>query len=76
MANLCKNKLSYNETNNNRFLPYGRNDIVICFIYIKSDSEKFSAEVYFLNAEPFASSKYAKLPEEAYFKLIIIPFSR
>ena len=57
MANLCKNKLSYNETNNNRFLPYGRNDIVICFIYIKTDSEKFSAEVYFFECRAFCKFK-------------------
>ena len=25
--------LSYNVINNNRFLPFGRNDIVICFHY-------------------------------------------
>ena len=36
LANLFKSKLSYNETNNNRFLPYGRNDIVICFALIKN----------------------------------------
>ncbi len=42
---------SRGETNNNRFLPFGRNDIVICFTNIKTDSKNRIENWEFKNKE-------------------------